>query len=67
MVERLVVWNINSLINVGYFTPQVILSGIVNRGIQRTGEIKKDPDRGRKLYIRSLKIHHKPRDKERPR
>ena len=49
MVERLVVWNINSLINVGYFTPQVILSGIVNRGIQRTGEIKKDPDRGRKL------------------
>ena len=50
MVERLVVWDINSLIKVGYFTPQVILSGIANRGMQRTGDKKKDPDRGRKPF-----------------
>ena len=48
MFDRLVVWDINSLIKVGCFTPQVIPSGIVNRGIQRTGYKKKDPDRGRK-------------------
>ena len=51
MFDRLVVWDINSLIKVGYFTPQVIPSGIVKRGIQRTGDKKKDPDRGRKHYI----------------
>ena len=41
MVERLVVWDVNCLIKVGCFTPQVILSGIANRGMQRTGEIKR--------------------------
>ena len=48
MFDRLVVWDGNSLIKVGYFAPQVIPSGIVNRGIQRTGNKKKDPERGRK-------------------
>ena len=43
MFDRLVVWDINSLIKVGYFTPQVILSGIVTRGIQRTVIKRKTP------------------------
>lgn len=53
MFDRLVVWDGNSLIKVGYFAPQVIPSGIVNRGIQRTGNKKKDPERGRKLLTLS--------------
>ena len=56
MFDRLVVWDIKSLIKVGYFAPQVIPSGIVNRGIQRTGYKKKDPDRGRKLFLDRLTI-----------
>lgn len=49
MFDGLVVQDVNSLIKVGYFAPQVIPTGIADRGIQRTGYINKDPDRGRKL------------------
>ena len=69
MFDRLVVWDGNSLIKVGYFAPQVIPSGIVNRGIQRTGIKRKTPrgDGNFSLRFNKENLLNKKKDPERGR